>query len=75
MVNDSNGVGNIPEINKLLVAYFSQTYSSNEEMAIAFDAYNKKYKRHARKNKLREKEFEITVKQILNNIKDNGKSI
>lgn len=75
MVNDSNGVGNIPEINKLLLAYFSQEYNSNDEMAMAFDGYNKKYKRYARKNKLSEKYFEITVKQILNKIKDNGESI
>lgn len=55
-----------------LTAFFSQKYSTKEDFNAAYLIYNKKYRRHARKNKLPENAFEIKVKQVLNHINTNG---
>jgi len=60
-------------LEKLSIAFFSQEYPSKKEMLIAFEGYNKKWKRHARKNKLDEKLFEKISKQVLTNVKQNAK--
>lgn len=58
-------------LEKLLVAYFSQQYRDKSEMGLAFELYNKKWKRYARKNKISEKEFELKVKSVLTKVKEN----
>lgn len=40
-------------------------------MIVAFEAYNKKYKRYARKSKEKENEFEKKVKLVLKQINEN----
>jgi hypothetical protein len=58
-------------LEKILTAFFSQEYSSKKEMLLAYSLYNKKWTRHARKNKLNEKEFEEKSKQVLTKVKQN----
>ena len=52
-------------LEKLTIAFFSQKHESKKEMTLAFDLYNKKWTRFARKNKADEKLFENTVKLVL----------
>lgn len=52
-------------LEKLSIAYFSTNYTDKKQMVLAFEIYNKKWTRYARKNKLDEKLFETTVKSVL----------
>jgi len=59
-------------LNELLLTFFSTQYNSKEDMLTAYSICNKKWMRYARKNKLKEKDFEHKTTEVLTKIKENN---